>query len=74
MRAESVGSTPVLFSDGLVLINVDDVNDNKPTFSQPFYTATLLETAFKPQHVITIEVSSGHFLKILCWGEEGAVA
>lgn len=55
IRAKSVGSTPVFFSEGYVFINVEDVNDNKPTFNQPFYTATLLETAFRPQHVITIE-------------------
>ncbi|CAF0900840.1 unnamed protein product [Brachionus calyciflorus] len=44
IQAKDLG-TPSLSSNIIVKIVIKDLNDNKPKFDQPFYTAQLLETA-----------------------------
>lgn len=68
------GGTPSLSDVATVNINVTDVNDNTPVFSQDTYTAVISEDAVLEQSVITVCifphysgncVSSGPLQKLL---------
>lgn len=48
------GGTPSLSDVAAVNINVTDINDNTPVFSQDTYTAVVSEDAVLEQSVITV--------------------
>ncbi|MGH0130280.1 UNVERIFIED_CONTAM: hypothetical protein FKN15_057040 [Acipenser sinensis] len=48
---------PPMTSEALVIVNVSDVNDNPPEFTQPQYEATLSEMATCGQIVIKVQAS-----------------
>lgn len=48
------GGTPSLSDVVTVNINVTDINDNSPVFSQDTYTAVISEDAMLEQSVITV--------------------
>lgn len=52
------GGTPSLSDVATVNINVTDINDNSPVFSQDTYTAVISEDAVLEQSVITVCVFS----------------
>lgn len=52
--AEEVHTDPKLSSTATVTVSITDANDNSPTFSNPTYTAVVLETAPPGTPVITI--------------------
>lgn len=52
------GGTPSLSDVATVNINVTDINDNTPVFSQDTYTAVISEDAVLEQSVITVRTSS----------------
>lgn len=54
------GGTPSLSDVVTVNINVTDINDNSPVFSQDTYTAVISEDAMLEQSVITVRM--GFFL------------
>lgn len=51
------GGTPPLYDDLVVNVIVDDVNDNLPLFTNPHYSASLLENVPKGTGVIQVEAS-----------------
>lgn len=52
------GGTPSLSDVATVSINVTDINDNSPVFSQDTYTAVISEDALLEQSVITVCIFS----------------
>lgn len=48
------GGTPSLSDVATVNVNVTDINDNTPVFSQDTYTAVISEDAVLEQSVITV--------------------
>uniref|UniRef100_A0A8C9UXP7 FAT atypical cadherin 2 n=1 Tax=Scleropages formosus TaxID=113540 RepID=A0A8C9UXP7_SCLFO len=56
VRATDNG-VPPMSSEALVIVNVTDVNDNPPSFSEPQYQATLSEMATCGHIVIKIQAS-----------------
>lgn len=58
------GGTPSLSDVVTVNINVTDVNDNTPIFSQDTYTAVVSEDADVEQSVITVRTSILLFLTL----------
>lgn len=50
------GGTPSLSDVVTVNINVTDINDNSPVFSQDTYTAVVSEDAMLEQSVITVRI------------------
>lgn len=52
------GGTPSLSDVATVNVNVTDINDNTPVFSQDPYTAVISEDAVLEQPVITVRVCS----------------
>ena len=48
------GGSPSLSDVATVSINVTDINDNAPVFSQDTYTAVVSEDAVLEQSVITV--------------------
>lgn len=52
--AEEVHTNPKLSSTATVTVSITDANDNSPTFSNPTYTAVVLETAPPGTTVLTI--------------------
>lgn len=59
------GGTPSLSDVVTVNINVTDINDNTPVFSQDTYAAVISEDAVLEQSVITVRVV-GFYFEILC--------
>lgn len=59
------GGTPSLSDVVTVNINVTDINDNTPVFSQDTYTAVISEDAMLEQSVITVCIGVFSF-EILC--------
>ncbi|XP_054723337.1 cadherin-23-like, partial [Uloborus diversus] len=45
------------FSEAVVKINVQDINDNSPVFSQNSYTTSISESAQYPQSILTVIAS-----------------
>lgn len=61
------GGTPSLSDVATVNVNVTDINDNTPVFSQDPYTAVISEDAVLEQPVITVRVCSPRLLLLgLC--------
>lgn len=61
------GGTPSLSDVVTVNINVTDINDNTPVFSQDTYTAVISEDAILEQSVITVRIVGVFFsFEILC--------
>lgn len=58
------GGTPSLSDVATVNINVTDINDNSPVFSQDTYTAVISEDALLEQSVITVCLFSTMFFWI----------
>lgn len=61
------GGTPSLSDVVTVNINVTDINDNSPVFSQDTYTAVISEDAMLEQSVITVCI--GFYFEIICHDE-----
>lgn len=57
------GGTPSLSDVVTVNINVTDINDNTPVFSQDTYTAVISEDAILEQSVITVCIAGFFPLK-----------
>lgn len=60
------GGTPSLSDVVTVNINVTDINDNTPVFSQDTYTAVISEDAILEQSVITVCIAVFFSFEILC--------
>lgn len=61
------GGSPSLSDVATVNVNVTDINDNTPVFSQDTYTAVISEDAVLEQPVITVRVFAYSFLLLgLC--------
>ena len=60
------GGTPSLSDVATVNINVTDINDNTPVFSQDTYTAVISEDAVLEQSVVTVRAFPYGFLLRLC--------
>ncbi|XP_034489375.1 cadherin-87A-like, partial [Drosophila innubila] len=62
--AEETDTNPKLSSTATIHVSVRDANDNKPTFEQESYSATVSEAALPGQYITTItakDVDSGSF-------------
>lgn len=53
------GGTPALSAVTTVNVNVTDVNDNAPTFSQPVYSAVISEDAAIGDSVVMVSRAMG---------------
>ncbi|XP_071439918.1 cadherin-87A [Hetaerina americana] len=54
LRVKAIADDRVRSSEALVIINVEDVNDNNPEFSQEVYKAHIPESARYPEQVVTV--------------------
>ncbi|XP_062126234.1 cadherin-87A [Drosophila sulfurigaster albostrigata] len=62
--AEETDTNPKLSSTATITVSVLDANDNKPSFEQESYSATISEAALPGQYITTItakDVDSGSF-------------
>ncbi|XP_068152287.1 cadherin-87A [Drosophila tropicalis] len=62
--AEETDTNPKLSSTATITVSVMDANDNKPTFDQESYSATVSEAALPGQYITTItakDVDSGSY-------------
>ncbi|XP_046392719.1 cadherin-23-like [Ischnura elegans] len=54
LRVRAIADDGVRSSEALVLINIEDINDNNPEFSQEVYKAHIPESARYPEQVVTV--------------------